>query len=263
MKIPNWLKGALLDTADTIMAATPRRKPAVEQLRDMKLIAHRGSHRQHIENTLSAFQHAIELGAWGIEFDIRWTNCGQTVVHHDPHGERVFKKPCVVADSSFSSLRSQIPLIPMLEEVVELARGRAHMMIEIKGASNQISKAHWQALKEALSNLEPARDYHLMSLDQEILRAPPIAPNEAWLPIAELNISSLSLLAEERGLGGVTGQYLFVNNNMIQHHKRLGQNVGTGFVNSRSVLYREVARGVEWIFSDEVEAMLKIRNENL
>lgn len=258
MSVVNWLKGTLLNITDSVMAGTPRSRPPREQLRATRIVAHRGAHKEHLENTLPAFRKAIEAGAWGVEFDVRWTKCGQPVVHHDPHCYRVFKDPSYISELRFTELRKRIPEIPTLEEVIEAVGGRAHLMIEIKGRASQIKDSHWQALKEALSKLDPVHDYHLMSMDYDILNSTPVAVNPAWLPIAELNVSSLSKLALERELGGLTGQYLVVNGQVMKRHKVKGQGVGTGFVNSASVLYREVSRGVDWVFSDNAEALTEI-----
>ncbi len=49
----------------------------------MQVIAHRGGAALRVENTLAAFEHAIELGADGAELDVHLTRDGQVVVHHD------------------------------------------------------------------------------------------------------------------------------------------------------------------------------------
>src|SRR3954463_2639746 len=47
-------------------------------------IGHRGAPREYPENTLPAFQRAIELGADAIELDVHVTFDGVPIVHHDP-----------------------------------------------------------------------------------------------------------------------------------------------------------------------------------
>jgi glycerophosphoryl diester phosphodiesterase len=49
------------------------------------VIAHRGASRAEPENTLAAFRRAVEMGADGIELDVRRTADDQLVVHHDAH----------------------------------------------------------------------------------------------------------------------------------------------------------------------------------
>ena len=47
------------------------------------VIAHRGASRLEPENTVAAFRRAVQVGAHGIELDVRRTADGVLVVHHD------------------------------------------------------------------------------------------------------------------------------------------------------------------------------------
>lgn len=49
-----------------------------------QIIAHRGASVAEPENTLAAFRRAVEMGADGIELDVRRTADDRLVVHHDP-----------------------------------------------------------------------------------------------------------------------------------------------------------------------------------
>lgn len=51
----------------------------------VQVLAHRGASRAERENTLAAFRRAGEMGADGVELDVRRTADGRLVVHHDPH----------------------------------------------------------------------------------------------------------------------------------------------------------------------------------
>jgi glycerophosphoryl diester phosphodiesterase len=46
-------------------------------------LAHRGWHKEWIENTLEAFREAFKLGFDGVELDVQLTKDGQVVVYHD------------------------------------------------------------------------------------------------------------------------------------------------------------------------------------
>ena len=48
-----------------------------------KLFGHRGYSGKYPENTLLAFQKAIEAGADGIELDVQFSKDGKLVVIHD------------------------------------------------------------------------------------------------------------------------------------------------------------------------------------
>ena len=49
------------------------------------VIAHRGASRAEPENTIRAFERAVEMGADGVELDVRRTVDDHLVVHHDAH----------------------------------------------------------------------------------------------------------------------------------------------------------------------------------
>ena len=49
------------------------------------VIAHRGASRLARENTIEAFERAVEVGADGVELDVRRSADGVLVVHHDAH----------------------------------------------------------------------------------------------------------------------------------------------------------------------------------
>ena len=60
----------------------PFRKPAGQRV---AVIAHRGASRAEPENSLAAFRRAGAMGADAVELDVRRTNDGALVVHHNPH----------------------------------------------------------------------------------------------------------------------------------------------------------------------------------
>lgn len=49
----------------------------------MKILAHRGAHDEVPENSLEAFRRAVEMGADGVETDVRLSRDGQCVLVHD------------------------------------------------------------------------------------------------------------------------------------------------------------------------------------
>ncbi len=78
----------------------------------MLVIAHRGASFELPENTLPAFERAIEVGADYVELDVHADREGKLVVTHDaPRPGRSY---------------------PLLEEALELCRGRIGVMVELK-----------------------------------------------------------------------------------------------------------------------------------
>ncbi|MBV7294246.1 glycerophosphodiester phosphodiesterase [Corynebacterium sp. TAE3-ERU16] len=54
-----------------------------------RIIAHRGDCENHPEMTMPAFESALELGADGVECDVRLSSCGTVMCIHDPVVNRV------------------------------------------------------------------------------------------------------------------------------------------------------------------------------
>ena len=90
------------------------------------VIAHRGARRVAKENTERAFRLAVEMGADGIELDVRRTSDDVLVIHHDP----------VTAAGRLihtSLARELDPDIPTLAAAIDACEG-AIVNIEIKNS---------------------------------------------------------------------------------------------------------------------------------
>ncbi|HEY5402272.1 MAG TPA: glycerophosphodiester phosphodiesterase family protein, partial [Pyrinomonadaceae bacterium] len=68
------------------------------------IIGHRGASAVTPENTLGAFRKAIEVGADGIEFDVRLTRDGMPVVIHDDNLRRTGGRPDLIRSVSLADL---------------------------------------------------------------------------------------------------------------------------------------------------------------
>jgi glycerophosphoryl diester phosphodiesterase len=95
------------------------------------VIAHRGVSDLARENTLEAFQKAIDLRADMIEFDVRRTQDRHYVIHHDLH---IAGKP--LNEMTLREVREMARTldfhVPELEEVLALTHGRIGLDIELK-----------------------------------------------------------------------------------------------------------------------------------
>jgi glycerophosphoryl diester phosphodiesterase len=110
------------------------------------IIAHRGNHVAAPENTLKAYQNAIDEGVDYIEIDLRNTKDSVLVIMHDSKIDRMTNGKGFVRDYLFDSLR-QIKvrnadqptwgehLIPSFTEVLELCKGKINIYLDFKEAS--------------------------------------------------------------------------------------------------------------------------------
>jgi len=99
-------------------------------------IAHRGASAYEPENTLRAFEEAIRLGADMIELDVRLSKDGELVVIHDDRLERTTDGFGFVGDKTLAELKTldagRGEKIPTLREVLDITKGRARLVIELK-----------------------------------------------------------------------------------------------------------------------------------
>jgi glycerophosphoryl diester phosphodiesterase len=126
-------------------------QPEKAFIKNMKklIIAHRGATSPARENTLEAFQKAIDLRADMIEFDVRRTQDRHHVIHHDPH---IAGRPLneMTLREVRESARTLGFHVPELEEVLALTRGRIGLDIELKeeGYEREIIRLAVQSLAE-------------------------------------------------------------------------------------------------------------------
>lgn len=124
------------------------------------VIGHRGNSSEAPENTLVAFEKAIEAGVDFIEFDVHLTKDGVPIVIHDQILGRTTTSGHPLAintltldevklydagawfDAKFTGEK-----LPTLEEVLDKAQDRVGLMIEIKSGSAPEEKLALEVLK--------------------------------------------------------------------------------------------------------------------
>lgn len=265
MHIPPWLEHLLMAGCDTFFKYWPQPTPPPDVLSRCRIIAHRGAHgfQGLPENTLAAFQRALEAPeVTGLELDVRWTQDLAPVVFHDADLLRMFGEPRLLSSFSLVELKERFPLIPTLEEVIQLSRDRAHLMIEVKEEPYPELERQNHILGDLLTGWEPGRDFHILLLDPALERLVTFAPKSCFLLVAFFNVAEFSNTSLEQGFGGIGGHYLLIGTEVVQRHLTADQFMGTGYPKSKNALFRELNRGVEWIFTnDPLEVAALIREQ--
>jgi len=127
--------------ATTVPATASQAKPNV------MVVAHRGGAALAPENTLSAFENALQIGVDMVECDVHLSKDGELVVMHDPDVSRTtngtgqisqmtlaeIKKLNAAAKFTSGTWAAQPP--PTLGELLDLVKGKAGIQIEIKLAA--------------------------------------------------------------------------------------------------------------------------------
>ncbi len=189
---------------------------------------------------------------------MRWTRDLVPVVFHDADLTRLFDRPEQIARLSFKQLRAGIEPIPSLAEVVVRFGKRLHLMIEIKRDPWTDPQRQSQALREALAPIRPVEDYHLMVLDPSIIAPLSGLATQCMIAIAYHWPDRFSRWVLENRWGGLATHYSMLRRALIRRHQKSGQAVGCAFPASRNSLFRELNRGVDFIFSNHAAKLQKI-----
>lgn len=103
----------------------------------MYVIGHRGAAGVQPENTLGGFEYALSLGCEYVETDVHLSKDGHLVLIHDDTVNRTTNGQGRVADLTLAELRAldagQGRQIPLFQEVLDVVRGKAILLCELKG----------------------------------------------------------------------------------------------------------------------------------
>src|SRR5882724_11020330 len=105
------------------------------QDRHIVVIAHRGEHLQHPENTMEAFQGAVDAGADFFELDVRTTTDHKLVLMHDATVDRMTDQKGQIAQMTFEAIRNlnvHGSRVPTFEEALEFAHGKIGVYVDCK-----------------------------------------------------------------------------------------------------------------------------------
>lgn len=106
-------------------------------------VAHRGASGNFPENTLRAFQMALEIGVDEIEFDLRMTGDGHLVVMHDATVDRTTDGTGAIGELTLAEIRAldagrvfgerfRGDRVPTWEEALDLVQGKVRLNVHLK-----------------------------------------------------------------------------------------------------------------------------------
>ena len=239
------------------------------------IFAHRGASAHAPENTLAAFELAVEQGADGIELDVKLSADGHVVVIHDPTVDRTTGSHGRVKDLSLAELRSldaggffsekfRNEKIPTLEEVFETVGKRTFINVE-------------------LTNYNTPRDHLVESvcilvkkfgLQSRVLFSSFLPSNlssaRSYLPEVPTGMLALNGLMGlwSRSFGFAFGRYDALHPNLkdatqqrIYFVHRLNRRVHVWTVNDKADMLRLFKWGVDGIFTDDPQLAVQARGE--
>lgn len=220
----------------------------------MERIGHRGAPREFLENTLSGFERALELGADAIELDVHATADGVVVVHHDPvldgesAGAWVGRRIDSLTWPELQGIEIARGLtIPSIAQVLDLIGARATVYVEIKG--REIHDQVADALRDSPTHCA------VHSFDHDTIawmaRLAPSIPR-GLLFEEPCDVVAALLAASARD---AWPNWRLVDRALVDSVHAMGGRVIAWTVNSREEVERLVSLGVDGICTDELRLL--------
>jgi glycerophosphoryl diester phosphodiesterase len=220
----------------------------------MAIQAHRGSPDPTAgirENTLDAFLRARQLGADGVELDVRMTSDGALAIHHDP----VIPGVGPITELTVAELPGFVPLLgaaleachgmsvnveiknlpgePGFDPTDQVTHRVADLVMETGRASSVVISSFWPPTLEAARHAHP-------DLATGLLLAP-------WFDPAESVAAATS-----RGCTAIHPHVALVDGDLVARAHHAGLVVTVWTVNDRSDLEAVEAAGADTVITDDV-----------
>src|SRR5688500_16294008 len=220
------------------------------------IIGHRGASAVAPENTIAAFEAAIQAGADGIEFDVRLARDGVPVVIHDETLYRTHRVRQCVADSSVDQLNEFD--VPSLAQVFNLfASNKLILYLEIKGKETQLAEeccrlVEQYGLKERVifECFEHSALKTIKSIDVTIRTAALFQPPASFIVKRALGIEANEIALHHR----------LTNKRNVERARLADLNVVTWTVDDPAWIKRAQELGLHALITNDPSTLIAARN---
>lgn len=248
----------------------------LESLPQPIIFAHRGASADAPENTLAAFEVALEQGADALELDAKLSRDGTAIVIHDATVDRTTGAKGRVKDmtlaqlraldaGSFKEARFHAEKIPLLEEVFEAMGRRTFINVELTNYNSPTDH-----LVETVCMLVKK-----FNLQDRVLFSSFFASNlkqaRGLLPEVPCGMLALPgiLGAWARSFGFTFGPYQATHPSLrdataqqVQRAHRLKRRIHVWTVNNGNDMRRLFSWGVDGIITDDPRLAVQVRDSN-
>jgi glycerophosphoryl diester phosphodiesterase len=249
---------------------------------DFEIIAHRGFSGNYPENTLIAFQKAVEVGADYVELDVHFSKDKKLVVMHDATLDRTSNGKGEILEKTWAELQQleagswfdaqfSNEKIPALEEAIQLVGGKSKLLIELK---NDAKNRPYLGLEEAVAKLlaeygatswcviqsfEPSYLQNLSKSHPEI-EIHQLILGQLWpFPILHDTHWHTGDLEQYQEAKAVNPFYRTLSAERVKRMKKQGFKVFTYTVNEPDHMHAVINMGVDGLITNYPDVLMKIR----
>ena len=239
----------------------------------IKNFAHRGFSGKYPENTMLAFQKAVEIGADGIELDVQLTKDGEIVIIHDETIDRTTDGKGFVVDYTYDEIKNfdasyifkgkmGFNKIPTLREYFEYVKDKNIITnIELKTGVNEyfgIEEKVWELIKEFnLSDKIIISSFNHYS----VLRMKKIAPNLKYGFLSETWIIDAGKYTKSYDVECYHPHFAMITDETAKEIKSHGIEINTWTVNDEKVMKDLISKDVDILIGNYPDLTKKVIQE--
>jgi glycerophosphoryl diester phosphodiesterase len=230
----------------------------------VRIYAHRGAWGEGIaQNSPESFDRAVEVGADGIECDVRLTRDFVPLLSHDPSIGGV-----VIAECSFSELQERLiplgimpsPLVPALERARSL-RCNVEIKPDSAGRGAVVPQVVLDCLRDSFGSADLLARFEISSFDLSIVKAiSTLEPSLASYLLVDRfdSVQRAVRSAVEYGLTGINLEYHRASPVVIHRVTRAGLALGLWTVDRASVAKRLSYSLVAHMITNRVSSLISV-----
>jgi len=234
---------------------------------DAVVIAHRGASADAPENTIAAIELAVNAGADWVEIDVQETASGEVLVFHDRDFMRMSRSPTTLREvtpeqiaeldiGSWFDPRYSAERTPTLQQVLELCKDRAGVIIELKyyGSEEKLE----ERVVKIVEDMNMVDQVQLMSLKLEgVEKLRELRPSWQVGLLSSISVGDPTRLdVDFLGLNASS-----ISDQTIDRAHRSDMLIYAWTVNDPTTMSALLSRGIDGLITDRPQACRKVIDE--
>lgn len=232
-------------------------------------IAHRGGGAENLENSETAFRHALALGYSVLETDVHASSDGVLAVCHDPHLTRTAESGFEIAQTDWQTL-SQVRLrngdrLLRIEELLEIVDSETRLNIDPKSDASVAPLISLLEKKPELQERVCLGSFETSRLKALRKALPRVATSLGGTEIRALVIAARSRIRWPRRSVAIAAQVpeiargvRIVTQQFVDYSHDIGLDVHVWTVNAEQDMHRFYDMGVDALITDRPTTLREV-----
>lgn len=236
----------------------------------MKVYAHRGASAQYPENTMLAFEKAVEMGVDGIETDVHLSRDGQLVLCHDETIDGTTDRKGWIQDLTYDELlradagcrkdaRFAGQRIPILRDLLNLGRESGiELNLELKNYVLDYPELERRVIEEIRRYYQPDKVLLSSFRHLSMVRAKRISPETPTGLLYSCDFYNVADYAAACGVNALNPDYTMLSEETVRDAKAAGLAINVWTVDDPAEMLRMQAMGVDVLMTNDPMKALRI-----